>query len=140
MGGEHVDYVRMGQLFTITVIVVMILHGFLLRTLRFRRVARRLVRNFLAQTQRDARRTVSIVLLLFLGGLASMCLFFAQIVFSLPNILQEGRAFAFIVMMFDWFGLLLSMDVAYFCGFFLLSSLWKVASNRGRPSGKEQSC
>ncbi len=140
MGGEHVVYVRMGQLVTITVVMVMVLHGFLLRKLRASRVVRKRVRTFLAQTRKGARRTVSMALLLFLGSLSLMCFFFVRFVFSLRNILEEGRAFAFIAMTLDWFGLLLSMDLAYFAGFFLLSSLWTVASTRRHTSGKEQSC
>lgn len=120
----HADYIRMGQLVTITVLAMMTLYTVIRRCKPVRGFTRRLLRDLQRQTRRSARYGIAVAALLFFIGTALLCFFFERFLFSMPDTLR-GNVFSFVKVSVYWLGLLLSMDLTFVGGMLLINVAWE---------------
>lgn len=134
---SHTDYIRMGQLVTITAVVSMILHNILLYGMRGRRLMLRLSRHMREQTRRSARYGIAVATLTFLASIALTCFFFERFFLSMPDTLR-GDIFSFVKVFVYFLGGLLSMDLAFAGGMPLADFVWASLFRRRHLPTKDE--
>lgn len=136
MEATHLDYVRMGQLTTLTFIVVMVLHRILLWKTPVRRFVCRWGKQLHLETQKSAARGALTSALVFLSGVVLMWVFFEGIFFSMGEIVHDGTVLPLLKMFVYWVGFFIGIDLTFAGGISLTGALWVVHARRKPASGK----
>lgn len=134
---SHGDYVRMGQLVTITAIASAFLYGVLRRTMRGRRLMLWLSRQVHKQVQRSSGYGITVATLMFLASIALLCFFFKRFLSSMPDTLR-GDTFSFVKVSVWLVGGLLSMDLVFAAGMLLVDSVRTGFFRRRHPPAEEE--
>ncbi|MEJ5252459.1 MAG: hypothetical protein HPY54_14750 [Chthonomonadetes bacterium] len=137
MEATHLDYVRMGQLTTLTFIVVMVLHHILLWKTRVRRFVRRWGKRLRLETQKSIARGAAISAAVFLTGVASMLVFFQGIFLSMGETVRDGTALPLLKILVYSVGFFIGIDLTFAGGILLTGALWAAHARRRLASGKE---